>query len=98
MKDTDYHAGRGGSRPDEHRFEWDEETLPSVSVIEAVASIADCDPIALDPLHKYVDPDALDAIFERNGDANPVTGRVSFRFEDYLVVVNSAGEILVYPP
>ncbi|SNZ17004.1 hypothetical protein SAMN06269185_2846 [Natronoarchaeum philippinense] len=97
MKDTDYHAGRGGPSSDEHRFEWDEDAPPSVAVIEAVASISDRDPIELDPLHGYVDPDALDAIFERD-DANPVIGRVSFRFEEHLVVVNSAGEILVYPP
>jgi hypothetical protein len=98
MRDTDYHDGRDEHRSDAHRFEWSDDAALSIAVIEAVASVSGRDPIEIEPMNRYVDPDALDEIFERDDAAASVHGRISFPLEEYLVVVHSDGEILVYPP
>lgn len=98
MRNPDYHNGRDERRSDEHRFEWSDDTALSIAVIEAVASVSGRDPIDIEPLNRYVDPDALDDIFQRTGAASPANGRISFPLEEYLVVVRGDGEILVYPP
>jgi len=98
MKDTDYRNGRDERRSDAHRFEWSDDAALSIAVIEAVASVSGRDPIDIEPLHRYVDPDALDEIFDRGDATASARGRISFPLEEYLVVVYSDGEILVYPP
>lgn len=98
MRDTDYHNGRDEHRSDAHRFEWSEDAALSIAVIEAVASVSGRDPIEIEPLNRYVDPDALDEIFDRSDADSSARGRISFPLEEYLVVVYSDGEILVYPP
>jgi len=98
MRDTDYHNRRDEHRSDAHRFERSDDAALSIAVIEAVASVSGRDPIEIEPLNRYVDPDALDEIFERTDAAASVRGRISFPLEEYLVVVHSDGEIQVYPP
>lgn len=97
MKDTDYHDGRDESRSGERRFERSDDTSLSIAVIEAVASVSGRDPIDIEPLNRYVDPDALDEIFGRGDGTGSPRGRISFPLEEHLVVVHSDGEILVYP-
>ena len=98
MRDTDYHNGRDDHRSDAHRFEWSDDAALSIAVIEAVASVSGRDPLEIEPLNRYVDPDALDDIFEHDEAPSTARGRISFPLEEYLVVVHSDGEILVYPP
>ncbi|GAA0676602.1 HalOD1 output domain-containing protein [Natronoarchaeum mannanilyticum] len=98
MRNTDYHDGRDERRSDAHRFEWSDDAALSITVIEAVASVSGRDPIDIEPLNRYVDPDALDEIFDRGDAATSARGRISFPLEEYLVVVYSDGDILVYPP
>jgi len=98
MRDTHYHDGRDERRSDAHRFEWSDDAALSIAVIEAVASVSGRDPIEIEPLNRYVDPDALDEIFDRGDAAASAHGRISFPLEEYHVVVHSDGEILVHPP
>jgi hypothetical protein len=98
MRDTDYQSGRDERRSDERRYEWSDGTALSIAVIEAVASVTGRDPLDIEPLNRHVDPDALDALFERPDVSRTPRGTISFSIENHLVVVHSAGEILVYPP
>lgn len=66
---------------------------PSVRLLEAVGAIRDEDPTDLDPLDAYVDPDALDAVFEPTRFSPGSHGSLSFVYEGLLVVVHSDGEI-----
>lgn len=64
---------------------------PSTAVVEAVATVAGCDPMALDPLTKRVDPDALDR-FVRAADED---SSICFRYASYRVTVEADGAIAV---
>lgn len=67
----------------------------SERVIEAVAEREEVGPTALaQPLNEIVDPEALDALFEPQGNGRPRTeGRVEFEYYGYAVVVHEDGSV-----
>lgn len=71
----------------------------SQRVVAAVAEAHSTDPTELPPLYDAVDPDALDALFDRgNYGERENPGRVVFMFADCEVVVHSDGEVTVTAP
>lgn len=67
----------------------------STVVVEAVADALGVSPIELDPpLHRAVNPDALDALFRSNWSSDRVT-QVSFTYAGCEVTVRGQGEIVV---
>lgn len=78
------------------RYDWS-STSPSTAVIEAVAFAKNQDPTGLEPLHEYVDFDALDTLVDsgRTLDAGQLS--LSFEFEDQQVVVHQSGTVVVQP-
>ena len=66
---------------------------PSVRVLEAVAAIRNTDPTELAPLDEYIDPDALNAIFEPTKRKAGTHGSLSFGYEGLLIITHSDGEI-----
>ena len=66
------------------------QELPSMLVVQAVASATGEDPTDMDPLYAVVDPDALDALF-----VGGVEGRVHFDYHDCEVAVYSDGRVTV---
>jgi hypothetical protein len=54
------------------------------SVVSAVAAREGVDPLELPPLHEVVDPDAMNALFDR-ADASGV--RLSLRYEGYEIEI-----------
>ncbi|WP_336035039.1 HalOD1 output domain-containing protein [Halobacterium yunchengense] len=74
------------------RSDWSTADSPSEAVVHAVAAGTDVDPVELDPLQKYVDVDALDALVRSASDGL----HVSFDYEDVGVFVASAGTVEVY--
>jgi hypothetical protein len=88
-RDVDYHADRGT-----YRTSYDPETESlSIRLLETVAAVTGVEPTALDPLDEYIDPDALDAIFEPLQSRAQAHGSLSFDYEGLLVIVHSDGEI-----
>lgn len=74
-------------------FHWTDG--PSAAVVTAVANELDTDPEELEtPLHDFVEPDALDALFAptHKGVAR-ANGRVTFSMHDCSVTVDSGGEV-----
>jgi hypothetical protein len=68
---------------------------PSVAIVEAVAAANGVDPLDLDTmLAECVDPDALDALFEREW-GRPL--ELTFSFDEHLVTIRGDGTILVRP-
>lgn len=65
----------------------------SEAVVSAVGAATDSDPLSLPPLYEAVDPDALDAMFDRSGAGTGVI--VSFPFAGYDVVVDDGTILLV---
>lgn len=68
---------------------------PSDTILRKVAAVKKTEPMELDsPLYEVIDPDALNTLFAgRNGSSRG--GRVSFRYSDCEVRVESDGEVLV---
>lgn len=84
---------------DEWRFTYPSGVTdqPSTAIVEAVARIADRDPLDLQPLAEVVDTDTLDALFGERTDRRTFTRssseattpglEVGFRYEGFDVVV-----------
>ncbi|MFC4549131.1 MULTISPECIES: HalOD1 output domain-containing protein [Halorussus] len=67
-----------------------------VGVVRAVASIRDCKPTELPPLHDSVDPDALDALFPSwRSNRSTAESYVTFDYCGYRVTATTAGRIYV---
>ncbi|SDR27520.1 HalOD1 output domain-containing protein [Natronobacterium texcoconense] len=67
---------------------------PSETVVDAVSSVTDEDPLEITPLYEAIDPDALDALFDdsRSGDENH---ELWFTYEGFDVGVRSDGEVRI---
>jgi len=83
--------------PDEgvHRAIFDGgEVAPSTAVIGALSTVADKDPLNIEPLHSTIDTDALNALFsgERYSEGDI---HARFSVEGYSVTLSSYGSIVV---
>jgi hypothetical protein len=92
------HADDGDVEYDEesgiYRTTYDQGRVgPTVRVLEAVAAIRNTEPTELAPLDEYVEPDALDTVFEPTRAKAGTHGSLSFAYEGLHVVVHSDGEI-----
>ncbi|WP_247003153.1 HalOD1 output domain-containing protein [Halosolutus gelatinilyticus] len=67
---------------------------PSEAVIEAIADVRDVEPIRLDPLYEFVDPEALDRICADRSDADCT---VTFAYLEYRVAITDSGVITIRP-
>lgn len=65
--------------PVKYRYGGDES--PSEAVIAALSAVTGHDPLEMDPLYEYVDPDALDAAFRSSPTAGSLTGGLRIEFE-----------------
>jgi hypothetical protein len=63
--------------------EWDERCQLSTTIVETVGVLTDRDPLEMEPLYGWIDPDALDDLFE--GRSSETTVSVSFRYLDCIV-------------
>ena len=89
------------SCPDTHRADARPELIvsahdlsaadsPSEEIVSAIVEHVDAEPGELRPVSRYVDPDALDALF---GDDAGTEITLSFRYEGYRVAVDTTGLI-----
>ncbi|KTG10311.1 hypothetical protein AUR64_12100 [Haloprofundus marisrubri] len=74
-----------------HAARWDESTPPSTAAAVAVAEAKGVDPTEMKQLYRFVDPDALDALFVDRSAAS-----VAFGLSGYEVLVTSAGDVFVF--
>ena len=75
----------------------DRQVSPSKRVVDEVAEQKDVDPITLPPLHRAIDPDALDALFAPTPQTDRMEGAVSFEYSGYEVTVHSHGYVETTP-
>ncbi|MDF9747877.1 HalOD1 output domain-containing protein [Natrinema salsiterrestre] len=64
----------------------------STRVILDVAKRDGTDPVNLPPLHNTINADALDALFELDGDGETEPKQVEFSYHGYTVLVEYDGE------
>lgn len=71
-----------------HRREFDGQARPAIEVVNAVAEVAQTDPLDLPPLFDVVDTGALNALFDRSTGSPPQSEfRLVFEYADHHVVV-----------
>lgn len=68
---------------------------PTAVIIRALAEATGRDPVELSPLHNFVEPDALDALFEHRDGETSDHAIVSFTVEEWNVFVRDDGRIRV---
>lgn len=71
------------------------ENSPIEAIVEALAEAVDVDSMDLPPLYDYVDPDALNTLFTRHGEATADTTLLSFQVGAWNVFVRSDGRIRI---
>lgn len=76
----------------QHGFEWTTADGPSSAVVQAVSTVADEDPLDIEPLYDVVDPDALDTLFTQSQYYHgPPNGSIQFEYHSYTVVIKANG-------
>lgn len=69
----------------------------STVVVEAVADAQGISPTELEPLHRVVNADALNALYDPKWDDRDAATTVSFTYADCEVTVSGRGEVVVRP-
>lgn len=64
-----------------------EESSLSVEIIQMIAAEEDADPVELPPLYHYIDPEALDSLFDSTSTGQQA-GEITFSYLDYPVTVS----------
>lgn len=77
--------------------ESDTEVPLSVIIVQAIATITQSDPLQLEPLTEYIDPEALERLY--NPDQYTSLGQpvVSFSYAGYQITVESPTEVTISP-
>lgn len=71
-----------------HRIEVGEEETAVGAVVRAVTVAEACAPEDLAPVHRTVDADALNALFEHGSTGRSAEFTIEFTYEGYLVQVS----------
>ena len=86
-------------RPQEnvHReiHDWTSAEPLNSTILTALADVKDVEPTELEPLYEHIDPDALESLFDPDGDGLRTDGHVSFSFADHYVTIHGHGEYAV---
>lgn len=78
------------------QYDWGSKA-PSTAVTETVAIALDREVTAGEPLYEFIDPDALDELFQSNHSSKSNDISVSFIISGLHVTVHSRGDVIVHP-
>ncbi|WP_435552086.1 HalOD1 output domain-containing protein [Natrinema sp. CGMCC1.2065] len=68
------------------------ETVSS-AVVNVIATHRNVDPVDLPPLYEWIDPDAIDALFEPTRTGGPRHGRLEFDYDGQRVAVDCTDDV-----
>jgi hypothetical protein len=80
----------------EFECSFDADESPSHGVVRAIAAVKGVEPTGVDPLYDFIDPDALDAMFDGTTGTSERDIRVSFRIDDLEIEVSGDRRITVH--
>ena len=75
--------------------DWEGTESIAETIITALAEEESVDPIDLDPLYGWVDPEALDTLFPPQGEVADPHAYVVFQYGEYRVVAGADGSVLI---
>lgn len=94
-RQKEFSTGRGvGTGTHRTTFDPTDPDQPSAALVEAVALARDADPLELEPLHTYVDTDALNSLVDGKRAAGTT---VSLSIDGYEFVVDGSGTVVAEP-
>lgn len=67
----------------------------SIAVVHAIAAHRGVDPVELPPLYEWIDPDAIDALFEPTRTGGPRRGRLEFEYDGHTVAVDCTDGVTI---
>jgi hypothetical protein len=76
------------------RYDW-ASNRPSTAAVHTVAAVGGEEPTEMPPLFEWVDPDALDRLFDPESGVPSDSLEVSFRYRSYDVSVRGDGVLAV---
>lgn len=74
---------------------WQNGKRPSTAVVEAVADATGREPLDMEPLHHFVESDALDSLITSAATRGFDDVEISFRYEEVSITISSDGYISV---
>ena len=86
---------RGCTPVEDAEYGNESDHSPVEVIVDAVARAAGVEPMELPPLYEYVDPDAIDTLFERHQGAKDAEALLSFKVDTWNVFVRADGRIRV---
>lgn len=89
------HSEKADQSTFEYTFDVDES--PSHGVIRALSAVKGVEPTELSPLYGFIDPDALDAMFDDATESRVRDMCVSFRIDDLEVELSGDRHVTVRP-
>lgn len=79
------------------RYQIGSDEQISMAIVRAMSAIDGRPPEELPPLGRYLDPDALDAVFDTGSDSSSPGGQLSFTYNEHRVTLVN-GEYLELSP
>lgn len=78
-------------------YDWEENESLSTRLLVAIEAITDVSPNELPPLYDYVDPDALDRLFEPRAETarTRAAGNITIPYAGFLVTIHADGVITI---
>lgn len=75
----------------------DSDTPLAVAIVQALAAITQSDPLQLEPLVEYIDPEALERMYTADRSTSATRPAVSFSYADHQITVEPTTEITIPP-
>lgn len=90
---------QNSERTDQSELEcaFDVDESPSHGVVRAIAAVKGVEPTDVSPLYDFIDPDALDAMFDGTTAASASDIRLMFRIDDLEIEVSGDRRVTVSP-
>jgi hypothetical protein len=89
------HSPADSSETITETFDWDERESVQTAVVHTIAAVTNQDPVEMEPLSHFIDPDSLDALFAPTRRSPRNSGSVEFQYQDCTVRVSAEGTVSV---
>ena len=76
-------------------LEPDADSTLDMAIVRSIAALNQIDPLELEPLAHYIDPESLRELFESNPDTPATQPTISFSYAGYCVTVESPDSFTV---
>lgn len=95
MESGDMTLYRGCTPVVDAQYQTNGSETPAEAIVGAVAKAADVDPLELPSLFEFIEPDALNTLFQQHEEAVDSEAILSFKIDTWNIFVRADGQIRV---